>query len=318
MTDAEKHYLFLTCGARPIMQGDNSFSYNFGLCHSGGFAKSINDLQKFTGPGVHEVAPSVGGKWDRKTSISGWGATHKVLGKFLPAQHQKIGSCGGAATSGGLNVLQCLQICAGKDMEFKPISRAYVYVGARILTGMRGRSEGVIPPSPLEWCQQKGAVNLEETGEAYDSDHLASEWDRRGIPDAMIREGADNLIQEMAPCYSFDEAADVIASGGVVMVASDMGFSMRRDRYGVCRPEGKWMHYMYFASVHKIPDGREVLGCGQSWGQNVPDGPLLEGCPDYVFGVEKSVADDMLGQRTSTAVHAFAGWSMPFVPWIFV
>ena len=75
------------------------------------------------------------------------------------------------------------------------------------------------------------------------------------------------------------------------------------------------MHYMYFGSVHKLASGRRVLGCGQSWGQNVPDGPTLENCPDYVFGVEERTVNRMLGQRTSTGVTAFAGWASDYKPW---
>lgn len=311
----ETFNFLLASGGKPLLKAAHDGeggAWNFGL------ADDFDKLPKFTGPGVHELAPHIRGAWDRKTSYSGWLATKMVLGDFLPAQAQKIGSCGGAATSAGLNVLQCLQIASGKRNDvFRPVSRAWCYVGARTLGGHRGRGEGVIPPYPLDWCKQKGAVYLGEcgAGEEYDSDEVASKWDRSGIPENIIQLGADNLIVEMAPCYDFDSAADVIASGGVVMVASDQGFTMERDRFGVCQPRGEWQHYMHFASVHKLEDGREVLGCGQSWGKNTPSGPLLANCPDHVFGVEKSIVNRMLGQKVSTAVTAFAGWQADYKPW---
>jgi hypothetical protein len=325
MTNTELYNRLIAAGGQPLSKSSSftssgpTISWNFGLTDAAGeTAKSIDDVPKVTGYPVYSVAPQIRGAWDGSTNVSGWLATKQVLGTWLEAQAQKIGSCGGAATSGGLNVMQCLQIASGKRSDvFKRVSRAWCYVGAREIGGHRGRGEGVIPPYPLDWCKAKGAVHIEETGtnERYDSDNVASSWDRSGIPRNIMELAIDNLIVDMAPCYDFQSAADVIASGGVVMVASDQGFTMERDREGVCQPQGEWMHYMYFASVHKLPSGRRVLGCGQSWGQNVPDGPTLENCPDYVFGVEERTVNRMLGQRTSTGVTAFAGWASDYKPW---
>lgn len=320
--DTELDRFFASVGGVPLMQGnDPETVWNFGMRGPGGLVTRFDQMSPLIGLSVHAVAPGIAGRWDGKTNVSNWLSTQKVLGgKFLPAQAQKIGSCGGAATSGGLNVLQCNQIASGRRNDtFKTVSRAWCYVGAREMTGIRGGGDGVIAPSPLEWCKAKGVVNQEESGDTnYDSDQVSLAWDRRGIPKDMMEAGQDNLIAEMAPCYNFQEAADVISSGGVVMVASDQGFTMQRDRYGVCQPRGVWQHYMYFAAVLTLPDGRRVLGCGQSWGQNVPGGPTLDGCPDYVFGVEERVVNRMLGQRVSTAVTTFAGWAAPDLPWIFM
>lgn len=313
--------LFRSVGGRRVLFGaDGEPVYNFGITTAtGALATDMMDVPDVRGRRFSDVAPQAYGRWDGKTSVSNWLATQHVLGKFLGAQAQKIGSCGGAATSGGLNVQQCLQIENGKQAGgFKPVSRAWCYVGARIITRTRGRGEGVIPPSPLEWCKQKGAVHLEEVqGEDYGHDQLAKQWDRSGIPQAALDLGADNIIEDMAPVYTFQEAADVILGGGVVMVASDQGFTMQRDKDGFCSPKGKWMHYMYFAAVVVTPGGRRGLGCGQSWGQNVPSGTLLAGCPDYVFGVDEKVVNRMLGQRDSTGVASFKGWGEKYDPWVF-
>lgn len=324
MTPMEKAAVLRSVGGRSLTRAAHDgegAAWNFGLQRADGSnAEHIDELPKFTGPGVHDVAKLIRGHWDGKRNVSGWLSTQKVLGKFLEAQAQKIGSCGGAATSGGLNVQQCNQIVAGtRQDDFKHVSRAWCYVGARTLDGIRGQGEGVIPPAPLNWVKEHGAVCLEEleTGEKYDSDEVAKNWDKHGLPKVALELAIDNLISDMAPCYTFEEAADVIDNGGVVMVASDQGFTMTRDSEGVCQPEGEWMHYMYFASVHHLPSGRDVLGCGQSWGPDTPSGPMLPGCPDYVFGVERKVVNRMLGQKTSTAVSGFVGWSSPYKPWIF-
>lgn len=312
---------YRSVGGKAVMYGpDGEPAYNFGICTAtGALAKNMMEVPDVRGRRFADVAPGAYGRWDGKTSVSNWLATEKVLGSFLPAQAQKIGSCGGAATSGGLNVLQCAQIVSGKQTDpYKPVSRAWCYVGARIITGTRGRGEGVIPPSPLEWVKTRGAVNLEEApGEGYEHDELAKKWDRSGLPAELMPLAADNLIEEMAPVYSFQEAADVILGGGVVMVASNRGFTMERDRDGFCKPKGVWMHYMYFGAVVVTERGRKGLGCGQSWGKNVPGGPPLKGCPDYVFGVDEDVVNYMLGQRDSTGVSGFKGWGELYDPWVF-
>lgn len=300
---------FSKVGGTAVMRGDEAH-WNFGL----------DNLDPIPGYSVHQRLPEIAGRWDGRTSVSNFLAARKVLGGFLKAQRQTSGTCGGRATSGGLNLLQCVQIASGKRADkFEPVSHAWCYAGARTLTGTLGRGDGVIAPSPLDWCRDKGVVHQRESGDTdYYSDRIADAWGRSGIPRDLMELAKDNPIQEMVPCTTFQEAADTITSGGVIMVASDQGFSMTRDRYGVCSPRGVWQHYMMFGAVVVLPDGRKALGCAQSWGDNVPDGPPLDGCPDYVFGVEEQTVNRMLGQRVSTAVLAFKGWEVAnFNPWVF-
>lgn len=313
--------LFRSVGGVPVKtigdsgQGDGeAIVWNFGLAVPVGVAKNLEERKT-----VYESAPYLKGRWDRKTDISIFEVAKRVLGNYIPAQRQTAGTCGSRAMSGLLNHLQCVQIAAGLYSEYKPVSHAWIYGGAREINGILGGGDGVIPPSPITWCQKKGVLTQAEAkDEDYYSDSLAVKWGRSGCPRDLLKEAADNIVVEAATCKSFDEAADVIASGGLVAVASNRGFNMTRDKYGVCKPQGSWAHYMFFGSVHKLADGREVLGCAQSWGQNVPDGPTLPMCPDYVFGVEKSVVDrDMLGLGDSTAVSGFQAWGMPKIPWVF-
>lgn len=69
-----------------------------------------------------------------------------------------------------------------------------------------------------------------------------------------------------------------------------------------------WMHFMFFGSVGVTQSGRAALGCGQSWGENVPDGPRFFEDPSFVFGVDFRTATRMLSQRQSFGVTGFAGW----------
>ena len=305
---------FRSVGGTPLVPHNtadpNLVSWNFGLFPS--------DLPEHI-PTFYVAAPHLEGSWDGKTSVSNWEATRKVLGAFLPAQKQTRGTCVGRGCSGALNVLQCIQIAEGKRAdEFRPVSHAWCYGGARTRGGMLGSGDGAMGPDAALWCKEKGSVFQRESGDAdYYSDQRAVEWGGSGIPSALLPLAADNPAQEVAVCLSAREAADTIFNGGVVTVASDQGFTMTRDSHGVCQPQGSWAHQMYLAAIVVLPDGRKVFGCGQSWGENTPDGPQLSGCPNYVFGIQWEVADGMLRQKQSMSVGAFVGWSSPGIHWTF-
>lgn len=283
------------------------------------------DLQEF-----HNAAPALAGRWDGKTSISLWQATLKVdkgklggVGTFLPAQNQPRGTCVGRGASGAGNVLQCVQVVAGtKQSEFRPLSHAWLYAGARKRANMlRSWSDGAVGAYAALWAQEKGLLTQPEAkDENYygpGSDDLAVKWGYYGPPAELEPEASDNPFQEVAYCKSFQQFADTIASGGVVTVASDQGFTMTRDANGACRPSGTWMHQMFGAGVLVI-GGRKYGLIGQSWGNNVPSGPPPAGCPDYVFAVDESTLDSMLRQGDSCSVGAIKGWGMPNIdPFVF-
>jgi hypothetical protein len=304
---------FTTVGGMLHVMGDETEVWNFGLLPG-----------ECRLPAVETVAPQVAGNWDGKTSISHWIVTEQVLGKVLPAQKQPRGTCVARGFTGACNVLQCIQIATGKRKDkFQPLSHAWIYGGARTLSGMLGGGDGAMGPDAAEWAKRYGCLTQKEAGdEDYYSDTLAIKWGGRGGVDNSLKPtAADNIVIEMATCTTFSQAADVIASGGVVTVASNQGFSMTRDSEGVCRAQGSWAHQMFFGAVMVTPSGKRVLGCAQSWGENVPSGPQLPGCPSYVFGVEESVANRMLGQRSSVAISGFVGWvdpnPKPDTPWVF-
>lgn len=319
-----------TVGGRRLMRDSTDGTgpvWDFGYVATPAF-----DEDWHSRPSVYASAPQVAGRWDGRTSISHWDATKLVrgywpFGEFLPAQRQPRGTCVARGGSGALNVRQCIQIAMlGSNEEFKPISHSALYGESRELGGIRGNSDGAIGADAAKALAKFGGKHQEECGEpvgreGYYADDLAVKWGagRNGTwtPDNIKQLGSDNKALDIRPVRSADEAADVIASLGVITVASDQGFTMTRDSQGVCSPRGSWMHQMYIAAVVVLPDGRKVFGCGQSWGSNVPDGPTLWHCPDYVFGIEWSVANRMFAQGDSMGLLAFDGWdnSTPVVPW---
>lgn len=228
------------------------------------------------------------------------------------------GQCVGRGASGALNVLQAALIVGGAAIEYNPVSHAWCYAGARMHTNDLGSGDGAAGYAAFAWCKDKGVAHQAETGDAdYYQDDIAATWARRGIPPDLIPLGKDNILSDAAPCKSAQAAAAAIASGGVVTIASGQGFTMTRDSEGVCQPRGSWSHQMFLAAIIVTPSGQKVFGCAQSWGDNVPDGPLLPGCPDYVFGIPWDTADRMLRQGDSMMALNFQGWT-DNISWSFI
>lgn len=311
--------------------------WNFGLVSCEPIPEELmppitNNLPLCAGPDLpdfHAAAPALAGRWDGKTSFSLWLATQKVdkgklggIGEFLPAQNQPRGTCVGRGASGAGNVLQCVQTVAGlTQSEFRSLSHAWLYAGSRKKGGMLGSwSDGAPGAYAALWAQEKGLITQAEgKDENYygqGSDDVAVKWGYYGPPVELEPEASDNPFQEVAYCKSFQQFADTIASGGVVTVASNQGFTMERNADGICRPQGSWAHQMYGAGVVVIR-GRAYGLIGQSWGKNIPTGPLVNGAPDYVFAVDFEILDRMLRQGDSCSIGALKGWGAvnpdPFV-----
>lgn len=326
-------------GGRRLMRA----SADGGECWDFGFVPTPHYCEAYHGqPTAYDLAPHIKGAWDGKTSISHWLATKQVKGywpqgEFLPAQRQPRGTCVARGGSGALNVRQAIQlVILGSNEEFKPVSHSALYGEVRELGGITGNSDGAMGADAAKALARFGAKHQAECGEpvgreGYYSDTLAVQWgagrSRVWTPDNIKKLGSDNLVEQIAPWRTFQEYADGIASLAVATVASDQGFTMTRDSLGCCRPSGTWMHQMYGAAVIVLPTNadvpftgtRAVAGCGQSWGDNVPDGPLLKDCPDYVFGVDADVWERMGRQGDSMLIFAFQGWKNPspppVIPW---
>lgn len=268
------------------------------------------------------AAKPIHGSWDRKTPRSLWKVYRDYFKKELPAQRQTRGTCVSRGYSGSANVVQVVQIAVqGKLEEFKPVSHAPIYGGSRQLAGIRS-GDGAIGATAAKWVNTKGLSHQGETPcNDYYSDTVAVQYGSRGVPAEIAALGADNLIKEVTRVTSFDQCCDIIWNGGAVAVCSSRGFTMTRDSQGFCSPSGTWMHCMYFAAII-VAGSRLGLGCGQSWGQNTPKGPLLPDCPDYVFGVDAKVVDGMCNPRSggdTWGLYAIEGWKgqAEAIDWLF-
>jgi hypothetical protein len=308
-------------GGNDVEQSDGTLAWNFGISTAPA-GVDVPLQQTFW-----QAFPNLQGRWDGKTRINHHESVRKALGKDIDAQKQPKGTCGGRSGSLGVDLIQCILIASGKRAKFRRTSHAWPYFLARrefnMLGGGDGVADGSIPPVLAKF----GALHREEAGDTdYNSgrsDDLAAAWGGGRLDRAKAAEleglAKDNIVTISAPVKSAAEMADAIASGGVIVCSDDRGYSMRRDAEGICSPQGTWYHYHVRSGVGVTPRGRKVFDYNQSWGQNTPDGPRLDGCPDHCFGVEWDVDDQNTRRGTFHAIFGFDLWDLESgkIPWTF-
>jgi hypothetical protein len=271
-------------------------------------------------PTFHQRFPKMQGKWDGKTSVNHWKAVEKVLGAKAEdlIQYQPRGTCGGRSGSATCDLVQCILIAAGKRVEFKRVSHAGLYYHARKLYNMLNGSwtndnnDGVASGSIPEAMAKMGLVHREEVGDTRyygeGSDDLACKLGAGQMTDLARKIddlAKDNIVTEWTPVTSAAEAADAIASGGIIVGSDSRGFTMSRDAEGCCSPRGTWHHYHVRCGVEVLPSGRKVFAYYQSWGRTTPSGPRLPGYPGNVFGVDWNVQDQTIRSGEYAAVFGF-------------
>jgi hypothetical protein len=143
------------------------------------------------------------------------------------------------------------------------------------------------------------------------SDRLAKDWGARGVPDAVKQKAAKHKVKTSSLVRTYAELEDALANGYPVPVCSNQGFTLRRDAQGFCRPEGTWLHCMLICGVRTDRPGACIL---QSWGMDVPSGPLDLDQPPNSFFADRAVIESMLAMRDSWALSRFDGYKRQDLP----
>lgn len=253
----------------------------------------------------------------------------KTLGTDAPKGPQGIGDCVSWGSGNFVNYTAAIQIfnkLKSNDLLFAdledPLRKAVVeeyqetatesiYALSRVeIGGQRGSyndgSTGIWAMKAVSTMGTLSRPYLDKKGlgGAYDKNR-AKKWGATGLPDDLEPDALQHRVKTVSMVKSYSEAVAAIQNGYPVVVCSDQGFTMTRDKQGFCRASGIWYHCMLFVANRKDRPG---LCCSQSWGANVPDGPLDKGQPDNTFWVDADVADRMLRQGDSYTGSAFDGY----------
>jgi hypothetical protein len=258
-----------------------------------------------------EAAPEVEGTGEGRTTLL-YKAWKDVLEGYFPYPAQQIGCCVSRGFSEGIDLLECVEIAVGKEAEvFTPTSHEAIYGMARVdVGGQRGSYEdGAVGAWAAKAVTLIGTVAQDVVG-PY-SDRLAKDWGARGVPDAVKQKAAKHKVKTSSLVRTYAELEDALANGYPVPVCSNQGFTLRRDAQGFCRPEGTWLHCMLICGVRTDRPGACIL---QSWGMDVPSGPLDLDQPPNSFFADRAVIESMLAMRDSWALSRFDGYKRQDLP----
>ena len=267
---------------------------------------------------------------DDRKEVFLWDVSRKIMnGKELPKGPQGIGDCVSWGSHNFVNDLACVQIFNKlKSMnllhaddedpqkqavleEYQEAATEVIYALSRVeVGGQRGSySDGSTGVWAMKAISTFGTLSRKYLdskglGGAYDKNR-AKDWGAKGLPDSLEPDARNHLVKSVSLITSFEQAAASIQNGYGVVVCSDQGFTMTRDKQGFCSPRGVWYHCMYLRAVRWDRPG---LCCSQSWGANTPDGPLDKGQPDNTFWIDANVVNRMLSQRDSYTGSQFDGY----------
>jgi len=182
----------------------------------------------------------------------------KVNSGLFPNRHQTVGDCVSQGAAYAVDAAKSVDIYLNKDFEEWVAETATedLYWGSRniIGKGRLGNSDGSIGAWMAKYLIDYGAVPRGKYGEVdlttY-SGAKARSWGRRGfmLPQSFIDKAKQHPILTASQVRSYAEVRDLVNNGYAVTIASNQGFSSRRDSEGFARPEGSWAHQMCILGV---------------------------------------------------------------------
>jgi hypothetical protein len=263
---------------------------------------------------------------DETKEVRLYDVVRKVIGKDAPKGPQGIGDCVSWGGGNFINYTACVQILDKLKKsnllfsdfddpqrlaivaDYEECATEASYALSRVeIGGQRGSySDGSVGVWLMQSFTKKGTLSRKALVRAglpgeYNKNR-AKEWGAKGLPDELEPSAFEHKIKVASLVRSYKEAVAAIQNGYGVVVCSDQGFSMTRDSQGFCSPRGIWYHCMFFMANRVDRPG---LCCSQSWGPNVPDGPLDKEQPDNSFWVDANVVDRMLRQGDSFTGSGF-------------
>jgi hypothetical protein len=235
-----------------------------------------------------------------------------VIGSEPKYPSQEIGDCVSFAHGHGNDLLQCIEIKLGDPLDYRETDTEFIYAASRMVAGILGPSDGSYGSAAVRAMTTIGMVSREMLGGegAYAGDR-AKLWGGSGPPYDLTVQAAAFKLGTAALVSTWEELVTALTNGYPVTICTNQGFTMGRDADGFCSPSGTWGHCMLIAGVRFDRPGACIL---QSWGPDVPTGPMALGQPTWSFWAEQRVVESILAEGDSWALSrapAFVGRELP-------
>ena len=236
-------------------------------------------------------------------------------GQYIDYPAQTIGDCVSHGFGHGIDLLEAVQIAVGHQTEeFKQTATEAVYGMARVaIGGQQGSySDGAVGAWAAQAVTTLGTLSRDVVG-PYDG-RRAEDWGAKGVPPDLTAQAAAHKVKTASLVTTFRrKLEDARSSNGYpVTVCSNQGFTLERDADGFCHPRGHWGHCMLIVGVRA--DRRPGACIFQSWGSDVPSGPLALDQPPNSFWADRNVVESMLGMQDSWSLSNFDGYPGQALP----
>lgn len=221
-------------------------------------------------------------------------AWYDLLKAYPPYPAQQIGDCVSFGHSHGWDLLQAVEVALGNQETYNETFTEFMYGASRKVGGILGNQDGSFGSAAA-----KAAITIGHVPRtmAY-SGQTAKSWGYYGPPDELVSQAVK--LGGVALIKDWPTLVSALWNGFPVPICSDQGFAMERDKDGFCAPRGTWNHCMLIAGAQfgRRP-GALIL---QSWGPNVPSGPIGLDAPDFGFWADRNVVERILSQGDSFAL----------------
>lgn len=232
-----------------------------------------------------------------------------------PNRRQTIGDCVSQGAAYAVDAVKAVDIVLKGDFEEWVARTATedIYAGSRVQIG-NGRigGDGSIGAWAARYVSEYGALPRQKYGNidltTY-SGSKARSWGRRGagVPRDLIPIAKQHPIQTVSQVKTYEEVRDLIANGYAVTIASNQGFSSKRDSEGFAAPRGSWAHQMSILAVDDEYKRPGVL-VQNSWGR-WNSGPKRHDQPDGSFWVDADeIQRRVLSRGDSWAFSGYEGF----------
>lgn len=253
----------------------------------------------------------------RPTHMYGWDACRKVTGDVLRHWNQKqVGSCVGFGSTKAAAVRACIEIAMGQLEEYKDPCPEVTYAGSKCtIGGDCNMSDGSVGGWAAKFLNTYGlcprgkySVDLTSYIESQCRSLAA-----RGLPQDVLDMCKLHPFKSVAQVSKWDDAKNILAKGGTILIASNRGFSMTRDSNGKCQPSGSWSHCMALIGYYE-EGGLDIGFIDNSWDENAFSGPIGPGDgPLTGFYADGNVIDrDILGSGDCWALFDFEGFKKDY------
>lgn len=260
-------------------------------------------------PPLAQTAPHLIG--DSKDALL-YRAWKDVLGDYPHYVPQRIGDCTSFGSGHNIDLTQCIEISIGKEpLVYAETCTEFIYGVGREIAGMLGGGDGCYGVAVAKALVEVGAVPRKLVGDY--SGQRAKEWGAKGVPAELKTEAAKHKLGAAALVTTLEELDAGLANCYVAAGGFSQGFTMHRDANGMCQQSGRWGHEQCCIG-RRTRNGRREYLLGQSWGDNVPDGPLTDDQPSFSFWIDEAAMASILSQRDFLVFSKFGGFDRRPLP----